>query len=397
MDASTLSATRRSKVWLTPDSANFETFKTQVARRTEAADWPHAVQIEKNVPIYDGDAIRAVAGHADARQQLMAEWVEAFDSGPGVIVTKHAMPDTRVVDRATEVFEAIIEEQKRSNSTSGDHFAKPGTNDRIWNAVEKHCLVDPANFVQYYASHAVAMVAEAWLGAGYQMTAQVNRVNPGGGAQKPHRDYHLGFMSPEQMQAWPGHIHRISPVLTLQGAVAHCDMPLESGPTLFLPYSQTFFEGYLAFARPEFQEYFALNHIQLPLEKGDAAFFNPALMHGAGANRSANIHRMANLLQVSSAFGRAMESVDRARMVTELYPALLAACQNGKLSRAEAANVIAASAEGYSFPTNLDRDPPVGGLAPKTQAARMAEALDNRMDPAAFAEVIAAHEQRRQI
>ena len=34
--------------------------------------------------------------------------------------------------------------------------------------------------------------------------------------------------------------------------------------------------------------------------------------------------RMANLLQVSSAYGRAMESVDRARMSAALYPALLA-------------------------------------------------------------------------
>ena len=48
--------------------------------------------------------------------------------------------------------------------------------------------------------------------------------------------------------------------------------------------------------------------MQLPLAKGDAAFFNPALFHGAGTNRSADVRRMANLLQVSSAFGRAMET-----------------------------------------------------------------------------------------
>ena len=33
---------------------------------------------------------------------------------------------------------------------------------------------------------------------------------------------------------------------------------------------------------------------------------------------------MANLLQVSSAFGRAMESVDRSEMAKALYPALRA-------------------------------------------------------------------------
>ena len=38
-------------------------------------------------------------------------------------------------------------------------------------------------------------------------------------------------------------------------------------------------------------------------------------------------------------------------------------------------NVIAACAEGYSFPTNLDSDQPIGGLAPITQAEVMAAAL----------------------
>jgi ectoine hydroxylase-related dioxygenase (phytanoyl-CoA dioxygenase family) len=39
--------------------------------------------------------------------------------------------------------------------------------------------------------------------------------------------------------------------------------------------------------------------VQLPLRKGDAVFFNPAVMHAAGTNRSKNIRRLANLLQTS--------------------------------------------------------------------------------------------------
>ncbi len=35
---------------------------------------------------------------------------------------------------------------------------------------------------------------------------------------------------------------------------------------------------------------------------------------------------------------------------------------------AGAGNVVAASAEGYAFPTTLDRDAPVGGMAPQTCA-----------------------------
>ena len=104
---------------------------------------------------------------------------------------------------------------------------------------------------------------------------------------------------------------------------------------------------------------------------------------------------MANLLQVSSAFGRAMESVDRTRMVTALYPVLRAAVESGLLARTETANVIAASAEGYAFPTNLDRDPPIGGLAPKTQAERMAEALEAGVDAETFNTEMAAYDERR--
>jgi ectoine hydroxylase-related dioxygenase (phytanoyl-CoA dioxygenase family) len=396
MDAQTLSSTRRDKVWLGADSGSFDVFAAQVARTTEAADWPLAAAIENNIPIYDGRTVRDHAADPDKRRMLTAEWVEAFDGGPGVIVIKAAMPDTGVVDRATELFEAVIDAQRDSNLGGGDHFAKPGANDRIWNAAEKHCIADPENFARYYASDAIALPAEAWLGAGYQVTAQVNRVNPGGAAQTPHRDYHLGFMTPEQIRAYPAHVHHISPVLTLQGAIAHCDMPVESGPTMLLPYSQSFFEGYIAFGRPEYQAYFVANHVQLPLEKGDAMFFNPALMHGAGANRTTDTHRMANLLQVSSAFGRAIESVNRARMTTALYPVLLDLHRKSDLSARDAANVIAACAEGYAFPTNLDTDPPVGGLAPESQAARMRDALANGMAPDEFVREIARLMERQQ-
>ena len=100
-------------------------------------------------------------------------------------------------------------------------------------------------------------------------------------------------------------------------------MPVETGPTLYLPYSHQYEPGYLAFHLPEFTEYFQQNYTQLPLEKGDAAFFNPALFHGAGTNVSTDVRRMANLLQVSSPFGRAMETVDRVAMCRALFPVLL--------------------------------------------------------------------------
>jgi ectoine hydroxylase-related dioxygenase (phytanoyl-CoA dioxygenase family) len=229
-------------------------------------------------------------------------------------------------------------------------------------------------FADYYANDLIAAVCRAWLGPGYQVTSQVNVVNPGGGAQEVHRDYHLGFASADQAARFPAHVHRLSPVLTLQGAVAHTDMPVETGPTMYLPHSHEYLPGYLAWRRPEFREYFEAHRVQLPLSKGDAVFFNPAVFHAAGANRTADVRRMANLLQVSSAFGRAMEAVDRAAMSAAVSPALQAMANDGASPEA-IANVIAACAEGYPFPTNLDLDQPFDGLAPPTQADILGRAV----------------------
>lgn len=360
---------QRTPVWLNADSGDFETFRQIVGQTSNPVDTPHAAQLIRNIPIYEGASVDVASADPATRQAMMEEWAHVFAHGAGIIVIRQGLADHTVIDRASVVFDQIIADEKQAAKGGGDHFAKPGANDRIWNSLEKHCLADPANFAAYFSSHGIAMAAEAWLGPASQMTAQVNRVNPGGAAQTPHRDYHLGFMSTARMAQFPGHIHAVSPTLTLQGAVAHCDMPVETGPTMLLPFSQQFYEGYLAFSRPEFQAYFAANYVQLPLEKGDLVFFNPAVMHGAGTNHTADRFRMVNLLQVSSAFGRAMETVNRTRMLRALYPALRAA------RGLNLANVIAASAEGYPFPTNLDSNPPVGGLAPKTQADFLREAL----------------------
>jgi ectoine hydroxylase-related dioxygenase (phytanoyl-CoA dioxygenase family) len=358
------------RAWLSEQDCDLGSFRALVERTADPADYPHASAVERNVLLYDTERVRG----AKDRREVQEELVRALTDGPGVVVFQGAFPDHAVVDRFTEVFDSLIREQYAAGTTAGDHFAKPGANERVWNALEKAALYDPAAFADYYANPVVALVSEAWLGPGYQVTSQVNVVNPGGLAQTVHRDYHLGFLSDEVAAAYPAHVHRLSPVLTLQGAVAHCDMPVESGPTLYLPFSQLFEPGYLAWRRPEFQAYFKEHHVQLPLSKGDAVFFNPALFHAAGTNRTTDVRRMANLLQVSSAFGRAMETVDREAVSNAVYPALL----RRKADGADAEwldNVIAASAEGYPFPTNLDSDPPVDGLAPPSQADLVRRAL----------------------
>ena len=149
-------------------------------------------------------------------------------------------------------------------------------------------------------------------------------------------------MTVEQASKYPEHVHTFSPFLTLQGAVAHCDMPIKSGPTKLLPFSQNFTSGYLVYGNPEYQEHFEDNYVQIPLEIGDLIFFNPAILHAAGNNTSTDIFRMANLLQISSPFGRAMETVNRLKMSLTVYPILLDAKLHNKISEIEIDNVFAA-------------------------------------------------------
>ncbi len=376
--------------WMKVDDCRISDLEEVIAEQTDLADYPHASGVEQGVVVYAAaDLRRAVADEA-GRREVLAELARVFADGPGIAVFTGAFSE-EIVDRVTEAFENLIAAEKAAGAQAGDHFAKPGANDRVWNALEKLAVASPEDFVDYYANDIVALASTAWLGPAYQVTSQVNVVNPGGAGQTVHRDYHLGFLAAEVCENYPGHVHRLSMTLTLQGAVAHCDMPVETGPTLYLPHSQKYAPGYLAYWRKDFQDYFVANHVQLPLRKGDAVFFNPALFHAAGSNHTTDVRRMANLLQVSSAFGRAMETVDRTRTVEAIYPSLLARRAAG-VDETLLENAIAASAEGYPFPSNLDRDQPIGGLTPLSQAEVVRSALAAKLPAHELGQQLAAQE-----
>jgi ectoine hydroxylase-related dioxygenase (phytanoyl-CoA dioxygenase family) len=375
--------------YLSSNDCNLEEFSKSLNRTLNQSDVPLAHDIKKNIPIYDVSQIDFL----DNTQTLRTEWANVLHKTAGVLVLKNAYPDTSCIDAATLIFEKIIADEKAATGDKADHFAASGANDRIWNSAQKLCQSDPDTFAKYFSNLAVDTACKAWLGPNYQMTAQINLVRPTGAAQSPHRDYHLGFQTRELAESYPAHVHDLSPVLTLQGAIAHIDMPIESGPTKLLPFSQIYRHGYLAYSQPEFREYFENNYVQIPLNKGDVLFFNPALYHAGGANISKDIHRMANLLQVSSAFGRAMESLDRSGMTRKLYPIL--AKNNHNLSEKEIDAAITSCAEGYSFPTNLDTAPPLDGLAPETQANLFRRALTEKMSISDFEKELSLHDKNR--
>lgn len=365
-----------SRGWLREADCRLEDLAAIAEQPTDLADYPHAASVEHRTLVYDCDQLRAVIGTPDGRLTVQAELARAFLEGPGIIAFQRAFADTAIIDATTAVFTEMIDEQRASGQAAGDHYAKPGHNDRVWNALEKLAVLDPDLFVEYYANDIIALASSAWLGPGYTLTSQINRVNPGGLAQSPHRDYHLGFMEIERAEEYPAHVHLLSAALTLQGAVAHCDMPVESGPTMYLPNSQKYLLGYLAWRRQEFKDYFTAHHVQLPLAKGDAVFFNPAVFHAAGTNRTTDVYRMANLLQINSPLGKTLESIDHDRMCNAVFAALVKMKQAGATAQA-VENAITAAADGYAFPINLDRDQPIGGLTPDCQADILRRAVDD--------------------
>ncbi|ABG30192.1 phytanoyl-CoA dioxygenase [Roseobacter denitrificans] len=366
-------------------------FVALTRQQTAPETVPMAAEVSHKIPVYDMAQRRDMLEKPLTRRALMAEWAQVLQHGAGVFVLRHAYADTSVIDAATALYDRIIADEKVAKGTAADHFAAAGSNDRIWNSLQKLCEADPDVFVRYFANPTIDAACEAWLGPNYQMTAQVNVVHPGGSAQQAHRDYHLGFQTTQACAAYPAHVHDLSPLMTLQGGIAHGATPLESGPTKLLPFSQRYRPGYTAWRRDDFRSYFEEHHVQLPLEKGDALFFNPALFHAAGSNSSRDIHRMVNLLQVSSPFGRAMETVDRTKTSLLAFGSL----KDLPLADAELHAAIAATAEGYPFPTNLDNDPPVGGLAPPSQQDVLKTAIAESWDQPRLEAALKAQEARK--
>ncbi|MFZ0601325.1 MAG: phytanoyl-CoA dioxygenase, partial [Roseiarcus sp.] len=103
---------RANRVWLRADSCDLEEFKEAVERTANRADYPFAADVASNVPVYDGLEARSAAASPEMRKELLAEWVDAFTDGPGIIVIRNAFPDLTAIDKANAHYWAIIEEER---------------------------------------------------------------------------------------------------------------------------------------------------------------------------------------------------------------------------------------------------------------------------------------------
>ena len=78
-----------------------------------------------------------------------------------------------------------------------------------------------------------------------------------------------------------------------------------------------------------------------------------------------------------------------------MYPELLALAQDPARDERAMRNVVAAVAEGYAFPTNLDLDQPIGSLAPPAQVDTVLAALADDLTPAQLDVALRDQDDRR--
>jgi len=372
------------------DDLDFSAFRTLCEQEADKKRYTSADCIEHNVVCYQAATI------SESNWRVVQnEIAHALLEGPGVVAIHGFYSNPDVIDDMNRVFEQILQSEQVAGF--GANFAQSGvsTNQRIWNTLQKSAYVDANAFLNYYKNPMIKLVAESWLGPHYEITTQVNTVPPGGKAQEPHRDYHLCFKHDNELVHYPVHVQQMSAMLTLQGAVAHTDMPLESGPTLLLPFSQQYPLGYIGCRNKKFRRYFHENAIQLPLKKGDALFFNPALIHAAGENHTQNFYRTANLFQISSVFGKPMETIDHAGLCRTLYALLQNDWITEKWDPVEKECLITAIADSYAFPTNLDKEVTEYEMAPESMAQLLEKALNNNWTQDQFDKALDGQINRR--
>ena len=82
MKADTLAAQRVARHYLRAEDCSLDAFAAHIKQTVDLDDYPFAVDVQKNVLIYDCKRIRAAVTDGDSRKAIMAEWVDALNSGP---------------------------------------------------------------------------------------------------------------------------------------------------------------------------------------------------------------------------------------------------------------------------------------------------------------------------
>lgn len=370
------------------DQISIEDFKAFCDQSVNISEYPLASEAVSNVLIYNQITLAAAAKRD--KKAVLSELHRALSYGPGVFIVRGLYGDEESVDRTSRVFEEIMRAEAKAKIRA-NRFPQAGNNQRILQALQKLAAASPEAFVDYYANPMLNLICQAWLGPTWLMASQVHQVRPGSAVQLPQRDAHLSIQQSAFAAEFPIPVQLLSQYLTLRGVIAHTDVPLACGPMRLLPWSHQYELIYMAYHRADFSEYFAEHFVQVPLNKGDGLFFNPALFHTEGNNATTDRVRTANLLQVSSAFCVPREEIDHEQILHNIYPLL----KNSTLTADALDSVINTAARGYAFPSNFDAEPSLGTREPKNQQALVREALSNAWSLEKFQHKLAENSEKR--
>ena len=178
----------------------------------------------------------------------------------------------------------------------------------------------------------------------------------------------LSALGHQEIRRFPLINQMAAQLLTLQGAIAHTDMPLQCGPTRFGLFTQQFQKGYMVLENPKYIDHVAGCMAQLPLEKGDAVFFNPACLHQPGMNETSS-PRVANLLQVSACWGTPMEKINKLDMTKSVWPVFKRWASESKINGGASGEdrdrkhplqleaLITATCDDFGYPRDFDTMP----------------------------------------
>ena len=79
------------KTWLKSEDCKVEDLKKLVATETKLSDYPHATEVQKNIPIFDSERLNLERCSESERVAIMEEFIHSFKMGPGIIVIRGIM------------------------------------------------------------------------------------------------------------------------------------------------------------------------------------------------------------------------------------------------------------------------------------------------------------------
>jgi len=98
------------------DDIKLSEFASLCSQTVSLEDYNFSSDIKQRVVIYEGDNIRSLISTPQALD-LKTELHHCIKEGPGVVVVRQAFQDMKVIDRATEIFQEIIDEEKPLTNT----------------------------------------------------------------------------------------------------------------------------------------------------------------------------------------------------------------------------------------------------------------------------------------